>query len=512
MSTQTQGLSAPELIADLAKGFTLSEFYPLTHPTLAQALHRLENALLALGREIHFDADGAGLVLGLDRVAPRLPHAGRFAARLAEHGVRAVALRPDVGADSLGRFLSAVTLAPRVVRAAGGLPRALEAAGVRGVSVNGTWVAPAHFAVSPVRAPAAAEPASLGITTWSAQDIYDQVRQTATRADHEDPSELRRQLREGTESERLQVMTRLEFVVQSATEAGRLGRVVELMEGLRGDAEALAARAPGTRAHVMIALQRLASRTVLEELVQRLGAARSEEERTALRGVLLHVGADAVMPLLRALTAATDLSARRAYRDALVALDHVGIPLLEDMVADGRWFVVRNMVGILGEIRSPDALDHFARTIAHADARVRRETIVALPKIGGYEAVALLGRGLVDAEPGLRAAAALGMGLLKHPSAIPLLLAQLAKETDGETELEIIRAFGRIGDARAVPPLTERAAASGWLSRVPAALRAEATRALGEIGGDEARAVLHRLLRDRSPEVRTAALQASGLG
>lgn len=512
MSTRTEGLSAPELIADLAKGFALSEFYPIAHPTLAQALHRLEDDLLALGREVRFDAHDGGLSLGLDRVAPRLPHAGRFAARLAEHGVRTVALRPDVGADSLGRFLSAVTLPPRVARAAGGLPEALGAAGVRGVAVNGAWIAPAHFFVAAAPGAGSGASADLGITTWSAQDAYDQVRQTADAADTEDVEELRALLREGSDSERLQVLTRMEFVAQAAVEGGRLDRVVRLMEGLRADAESLAARAPAARAHVMIAIQRLASRTVVEELVGRLGGARTEEERTGLRSTLLHVGADAVMPLLRALTAATDLSARRAYRDALVALDHVGIPLLEDMVGDDRWFVVRNMVGILGEIRSPDALDHFARTVAHADARVRRETIVALPKIGGADAVALLVRGLSDAEPGLRAAAALGLGLLKGPAAVPALLAQLDRETDGDATMEIIRAFGRIGDARAVAVLAEKASAGGWLSRTPAALRAEAVRALGEIGGDEARTTVQRLLRDRSPEVRTAALHAAGLG
>jgi HEAT repeat protein len=35
-------------------------------------------------------------------------------------------------------------------------------------------------------------------------------------------------------------------------------------------------------------------------------------------------------------------------------------------------------------------------------------------------------------------------------------------------------------------------------------------RALGEIGGEPARAVLQRLLRDRAPEVRDAALKAAG--
>jgi HEAT repeat protein len=502
------------VIAELAKGYALAEFYPLTHPTLAQALHRLESDLLALGRELRFDAAPGGLSQGVDGVARRLPHASRFAARLAEHGVHAVALRPDVGADALGRFLSGTTLPARVARAAGGLREALSAAGVSGVALNGSWVMPAHVPAGTGAGVAAAAPTGveLGITVWSAQDIYDQVRASAQRVESESVDELRRMLREGTDSQRLEVLQRLELVAQWTVDHGETDRAVALLGELRGDAEHLAGRSPAVRGHVMLAIHRLASRTLVEELVARLGRARTEEERTALRSTLLHVGIDTVTPLVRALTAASDLSARRAYRDALVALDHVGVPLLEEMTGDDRWFVVRNMVGILGEIRSPDAIEHFTRTIHHGDARVRRETIVALPKIGGDDAVALLVRGLDDTEAGLRAAAALGLGLVKGPGGVAPLLARLARETDSEVLLEIVRALGRIADVRAVPALAERATAGGWLSRTPVVLRVEAVRALAEIGGDDARAVLQRLLRDRSAEVREAALKAVGLG
>jgi HEAT repeat protein len=77
-----------------------------------------------------------------------------------------------------------------------------------------------------------------------------------------------------------------------------------------------------------------------------------------------------------------------------------------------------------------------------------------------------------------------------------------------EATVEIIRALGRIGDPRAGAALAERASAGGFLSRTPTQLRVEAVRALGEIGGDPARALLQRLLRDRSGEVRDAAFKA----
>jgi HEAT repeat protein len=256
-------------------------------------------------------------------------------------------------------------------------------------------------------------------------------------------------------------------------------------------------------------MHRIATRPLIEEMVERLGRARSEEARASLRGALLALGAEVVTPLVRSLVAASDLSARRAYRDALVDLDRVGVPLLEDMIGDERWFVVRNMVGILGEIRSADAIDHFARTIRHSDVRVRRETIIALSKFGGEEAVQQLLVGLADTEPTLRSAAALGLGLTKAGTAVVPLIKRLGGESDQDTVVEIVRALGRIGDPRAVKVLAERASGGSIFSRTPLAVWLEAIRALGDIGGDGARSVLHRLMRDRSAEVREAAIKAS---
>jgi HEAT repeat protein len=325
----------------------------------------------------------------------------------------------------------------------------------------------------------------------------------------ENLDELRKMLREGADSERVEALQRLEFVAQWCIERAMLDRAIGVLTDLRRDADALARRNPGTRGSIMMAMTRIANRHIIEELVERLGRSKTEEDRAGLRGTLLALGAEVVTPLVRSLVGASDLSARRAYRDALVELDRVGVPLLEDMIGDERWFVVRNMVGILGEIRSADAVEHFARTIRHPDVRVRRETIIALSKFGGEEAVQQLLVGLGDTEPSLRAAAALGLGLTKAATAVAPLLKRLGEETDQETAIETIRALGRISDARAVAALAERANGGSLFSRTPLPMRLEAIRALGDIGGEGARAVIQRLMRDRNPAVREAALKAS---
>jgi HEAT repeat protein len=496
------------LLVDLSRASALVEFYPLVHPTPTQAILEVANALLQ-GSDLFTLRVGPNGVLATGAgTAPRSQHVERFGHRLAGHGAAQVAFRHDVGPDSLGRFLSTITLGAAVVRAGGGLVRALGAAGASRVAVDGEWVqGPADSGVGTAAPAADEEP---GIELWSAHDMYQQVRDSALRSESEDTDELRALLREGADGERLQVLNRLEFLAQYYLAHGMMDRGIDMIQDLRRDAEALRRKDPATRSMVMLAIHRIANRMVIEELVRRLGRARTEEERAGLRSTLLHVGADAVTPLVREMVAASDVGARRAYRDAMVALDHAGVSLLEDMIGDERWFVVRNMVGILGDIRSPDAIDHFRRTVEHSDARVRRETVLALAKIGGEEAVPLLARGLNDAEAPLRAAAALGLGLTKLPMAAGPLLARLPQEQDEDVEVEIVRSLGRIGDPRAVEALAERARGGSFFSRVPPALRVEAVRALGEVGGEAATGVLRRLVRDRNVRIREAAQKALG--
>jgi hypothetical protein len=517
----THHTPSSKLVVELAKAYAMAEFYPPMHPTLVHGLHTVEHLLLTAGQGLSLTVTPMGAMAADGVRAPRSAHVERFGAQLAAHGVESLLVRSDVGEGSLGRFLSAVALPPRVARAAGGLAAAYAAVGGGRISVNG---APVRGAVveEPAPEPAAAaddlpdavvaEPveASNGIEMWSAHEMYEQVRHSAARVESEDVAELRRLLREGEEADRLQVLNRLEFLGQYLAEHGELNRGLELVKGLCHDAESMRGRNPAARGLVMLAIERIATRPFVDGLVEGLGRARSEEDRAALKATIVHVGASAVTPLVKALIVAKDAGSRRAYRDALVALDAVGVELMEEMVGDDRWFVVRNMVGILGETRSADAIEHLSRTITHSDARVRRETIMALAKVSGAEAVPLLVKGLNDPEAGLRASAALGLGLTKQAAGVAPLLARLAEEGEPEVEVEIVRALGRIGDARAIRVLAERATGGGWFSRVASPIRVEAVRALGEIHDGDARAVLQRLLRDRNAEVRQAAVLAVG--
>ena len=59
----------------------------------------------------------------------------------------------------------------------------------------------------------------------------------------------------------------------------------------------------------------------------------------------------------KALASTDDRFARRVYVETLIAIGRPCMPVLESMMEDPRWFVVRNGVAVLGEVGGGGADD-----------------------------------------------------------------------------------------------------------------------------------------------------------
>jgi len=111
---------------------------------------------------------------------------------------------------------------------------------------------------------------------------------------------------------------------------------------------------------------------------------------------------EAIDPLIWALGELDHYQARRAVCQALetISVDHVDV--LSKGVENPRWYVVRNIVAILGKIGSSQALNCFRRTINHPDIRVRKETVVSAARIGNENSTDYLIMALKDENESLQ--------------------------------------------------------------------------------------------------------------
>jgi hypothetical protein len=271
----------------------------------------------------------------------------------------------------------------------------------------------------------------------------------------------------------------------------------ELVEGLVGSVE------DDARGYSAMSLaQEFTTPAVASAMVARLAASGNEEDRARMVGVISRIGMEGPLALTDALEQARDRSERRILLGAMVALGHRGVEMAERMVADPRWYVVRNGVSILGEVGGERVVKFLTATLASEDSRVRRESIRALAKVGGNDAESLILGMLEDGEPPVRAAACRALGVLGSQRAVRHLV-ELLDDSDDEVQLDCIQALGHIGDPGPVQ-FIEKKARGGILSRPPREVRITAFRALAAIGTPRALKTLEKGLRDGDDAVRNS--------
>ncbi len=280
------------------------------------------------------------------------------------------------------------------------------------------------------------------------------------------------------------------------------------LDALADAAERLAVQDDDDEACLAMA-QALVTPAVASRLAARLGAGREEERRAQLIGIFQRIGHEMALAISDALSDTTDRYARRVFMEAMVALGQEGMLVVEQMMEDPRWFVVRNAVAILGEVGGDRAVELLTTSLAHSDPRVRREGLRSLARVGGEDAGMLVYGMIEDTDPEVRLAAAVAAGELKIERALKPLLALLDQERDDDVLVGVLHALGQLGDPGAVNAIEKRAVGS-FFSRPSAAVRIAAYHALYKIGTPHAKSLLVRAMNDKNTEVRRAVRQLLG--
>ncbi len=301
-----------------------------------------------------------------------------------------------------------------------------------------------------------------------------------------------------TSDQRSSLVDPVRAAVQAARSANALDGLARAVNALLvqpvpdPDAEALAGELMNTATQMRMAI--------------RLGAVRDERERTDLVHAYAKLGDPMAVAIAAALTETDDRLARKTYVSALVALGQSGMRVVEEMLEDSRWFVVRNGVAVLGETRGETGIGHVTGTLAHEDPRVRRETVLSLAKIGGEDAAQLVVGMLSDADVDVRTAAARAVAVLKSERAFKPLLKILEDGDEDPVIEQVVRALGQLGDPAAVP-LIEKRAVGSFFSKPTLEVRVAALSALGSIGTPHAMSLVEAAKEDKDPNVRAVVQQ-----
>lgn len=232
----------------------------------------------------------------------------------------------------------------------------------------------------------------------------------------------------------------------------------------------------------------------------------------ALPRLVESLGPGAISTFCEVLGRLETARARRRLIDLLVIKGRGQVDRFAPAMQDERWFLVRNVTMILGEIASPQAAELLRPAVSHRDVRVRKQALSAVCHLGEAAALPHLTHALADRDPGLRLWAARALAV--HGPRALFRLAEVLESKEFERRdlaerAAFYEAYAYAGREEAVSYLVRTISQRRALKhRHLQPVRACLCRALGIAGGAEARSALERLRRDRSAVVREAARTA----
>ncbi|MEO6445071.1 MAG: HEAT repeat domain-containing protein [Gemmatimonadaceae bacterium] len=228
------------------------------------------------------------------------------------------------------------------------------------------------------------------------------------------------------------------------------------------------------------------------------------KRRDAYAAVLAKAGDVGIEALFAHLVAAEEMHARRIFFDALVDL-RGGIPILLQALRHEQWYLVRNAAELLGEMGASEACDILVAHLQSPDDKLRAAAASALARIGTTEALEALKAVVRDSSARVRYFANTVLFADLSGSNARQLATALEEEEDGEVQLQIVAALGRLGTPDAVQKLIQ-ALAPGRTTRAGEGfgsdLRCAAIEAVAHARGSAALTVIRALTQDRDLRVR----------
>lgn len=215
------------------------------------------------------------------------------------------------------------------------------------------------------------------------------------------------------------------------------------------------------------AISRAADRRHLERLSDYLNAS-PRLDLEPVKRLMEFFPSSAIVPITAMLGTLEHRPARMMICNYLIANGRETIDLIGGSIYDKRWYVVRNIAMILGEIGHERALAFLRKSAGHADSRVRLQTLKAVQKFESAESERIIRGFLDDPDDGIRRRTLRIMGTRNSPSALRelkiLIADKFLPDRDPQELRELFGAYCRLGEAAAADDLLRMATRFRWFS------------------------------------------------
>jgi HEAT repeat protein len=262
--------------------------------------------------------------------------------------------------------------------------------------------------------------------------------------------------------------------------------------------------------------------TFVQELLQPVSVTRvvekldqqSDEELAGFLQLAQEVGDPGIDWITLALCESQRRTTRQVFAEALAQRCRDNPERLAPWLNDGRWYVVRNIVHILGWIGGPSTIGMLQVALRHTDQRVRAQVVAALAQIDPRQARPLLIRALDGADTRVFCQVLGQLSAARDPATARYVFAFLQQERFPERPADerraIYAALASVGGNEIVPELEVELLRGNWFDRAQEVHRHNVARCLARIGTPQAVEALKRAAASKRAPVRAAAAAALG--
>jgi HEAT repeat protein len=452
------------------------KFYPPGHPSRKAGIRQAHSAML-------FMLDGNDLSLNSGRKYFSFPDGEvlkdttHISASLSYEffirRIQKITFLHDLTEEDLLDFLRILTLPFDVVQKSGGVDKLMEEHGVRTIWAN-------EYDLSTINA-RRQERESGGKTPQTVDEVesglglewVDDLEQPADKLDDLNSNDellvILGRL-SSTLDEDLYLLAVRQAITCSDTFTSRndlaaLSPLVELLAEHANDA----ARGEGLRNHARFGLEQLALGDALVAYLLDHTEAPDALSHEAMLAFLSAAGPAGINLAIAKMGSTDSLAVRKELISLLVGLGAPAVPVILTMMQDKRWYIVRNLCTILGDIGRPEAVPDLLACLKHADIRVCKESIRSLAKIGGRDAESAVIAVLHGNNSALFSQVIVSLGGMKSRKALAELMYIVCSRDmflkNLSLKLDALGAITMIGDRQAVPILTKILASRHILAR-----------------------------------------------
>ena len=299
--------------------------------------------------------------------------------------------------------------------------------------------------------------------------------------------------------------------IEFAIEEGDVRRARELLGLLREIAAEKSASGPEYERIADQVIREIGRPSFLGTLAPTLNA-HPELDPEALTELLVQLGSGATPAICDLLGQVNHVRHRRALCEGLIASCRNDVEPLLQRLGDPRWYVIRNVVYVLGRIAHHGVERALDRALHHEDVRVRKEAVRALGNIESPTARAYLVSAFKDSDSGVRIQAATTLAEKRDGRAAQNLLGVIQAVEFQRRDLRERQAFyealGRTGSDSLAPKLEPLLTKGGMFGGGDDDERYHAALALAWLGSPKAIAILEREHKSKREPIRQAVEKA----